>query len=44
LLDALEFTSGKPNWGYQLRLGLFAIRAEDFRLIAAAMGAASLER
>jgi hypothetical protein len=42
LLDALEFTSGKPNWGYQLRFGLFAIGKADFRLIAAAMGAASL--
>jgi EVE domain len=39
LLDRLEFTAGKPNWGYQLRRGLFPISAADFRLIAKAMGA-----
>ena len=39
LLDQLEFTAGKPNWGYQLRLGLSPISAVDFRLIAKAMGA-----
>ena len=39
LLDKLEFTAGKPNWGYKLRLGLFPISAVDFRLIAKAMGA-----
>jgi len=39
LLDKLEFTSGKPNWGYQLRRGPFAISAADFRLIAKAMSA-----
>jgi hypothetical protein len=38
LLDKLEFTAGKPNWGYQLRFGLFPISASDFRLIARAMG------
>jgi EVE domain len=42
LLDRLEFTTGKPNWGYQFRLGLFPISAADFRLIAEAMGAAAL--
>ncbi len=42
LLDRLEFTAGKPNWGYQMRFGLFPISAADFRLIAAAMGAAPL--
>jgi EVE domain len=40
LLDRLEFAAGKPNWGYQLRFGLFPISAKDFRLIAKAMGAA----
>ena len=25
LLDKLEFTAGKQNWGFQLRFGLFAI-------------------
>ena len=39
LLDQLEFTAGKANWGYQLRFGLFPISAADFKLIAAAMGA-----
>jgi EVE domain len=39
LLDRLEFTAGKPNWGYQLRFGLFAVSAADFCLIAQAMGA-----
>jgi hypothetical protein len=40
LLDRLEFTAGKRNWGYQLRFGLFPISAADCRLIAAAMDAA----
>jgi hypothetical protein len=39
LLGLLDFTTAKPNWGYQLRFGLFAISDEDFRLIAAAMRA-----
>lgn len=39
LLDQLEFTRGKTNWGYQLRFGLFEISEHDFRTIAAAMGA-----
>jgi len=38
LLDRLEFTAGKSNWGYQLRFGLFPISAGDFALIAEAMG------
>jgi len=42
LLDQLKFTAGKPNWGYQLRLGLFPISAADFRLIAKAMRAEPL--
>jgi|ERR1700678_1931850 hypothetical protein len=42
LLDQLEFIAGKPNWGYQLRLGLFPISAADFRLIAKAMRAEPL--
>ena len=37
LLDKLQFTAGKPNWGYQLRLGLFPISEADFHLIARAM-------
>jgi hypothetical protein len=39
LLDRLELTADKPNWGYQLRFGLFAISEADFCLIAQAMGA-----
>ncbi|ESZ24468.1 MULTISPECIES: EVE domain-containing protein [unclassified Mesorhizobium] len=39
LLDKLEFTVGKSNWGYQLRFGLFSVSAADFALIAEAMGA-----
>ncbi|UVK47405.1 EVE domain-containing protein [Mesorhizobium sp. AR07] len=38
LLDRLDFTAGKSNWGYQLRFGLFAISEHDFSLIAGAMG------
>jgi hypothetical protein len=39
LLDQLDFTAGKTNWGYQLRFGLFEISAHDFELVARAMGA-----
>ena len=39
LLDRLDFTAGKSNWGYQLRFGLFPVSAADFALIAEAMGA-----
>ncbi|QPC90872.1 EVE domain-containing protein [Mesorhizobium sp. INR15] len=39
LLERLEFTAGKSNWGYQLRFGLFPVSAADFSLIAGAMGA-----
>jgi hypothetical protein len=39
LLDALEFTAGNKNWGYQLRFGLFAIGERDFNTIAKAMRA-----
>jgi hypothetical protein len=39
LLDALEFSAGRRNWGYQLRFGLFAVSEHDMALIAQAMGA-----
>ena len=39
LLDRLEFTAGKSNWGYQLRFGFFALSAKDFQMIAKAMQA-----
>jgi hypothetical protein len=38
LLDQLDFTAGRHNWGYQLRFGLFAISDHDTDLIAKAMG------
>jgi hypothetical protein len=40
LLEQLEFTAGKRNWGYQLRFGLFAVSEVDMRIIAQAMGVA----
>lgn len=39
LLGRLSFTRGRPNWGMALRRGSFAVTAEDFRIIAEAMGA-----
>ena len=39
LLDQLEFTRGKRNWGYAFRFGLVEIGADDFEIIATAMGA-----
>lgn len=38
LLDRLELTAGKPNWGYQLRFGLVELGEHDFQLVARAMG------
>jgi hypothetical protein len=37
LLETLELTRGKRNWGYPLRLGLVEITERDFDTIAAAM-------
>ena len=37
LLEKLEFTSGKRNWGYAFRFGLIAITEADMALIATAM-------
>jgi hypothetical protein len=39
LLDRLEFTRGKKNWGYAFRFGLVEISQADFSTIAAAMKA-----
>jgi hypothetical protein len=39
LLEQLEFTSDKRNWGYQLRFGLFEISDADMARIARAKGA-----
>jgi hypothetical protein len=38
LVDRLEFAAGGSNWGYRLRFGLISVSAQDFALIAAAMG------
>ncbi|OWV74026.1 hypothetical protein ATY76_29095 [Rhizobium sp. R339] len=37
LLGRLAFTQVGPNWGYQLRFGLFGIGEEDADMIAEAM-------
>lgn len=39
LLEHLEFTRGKQNWGYQMRFGLFKISRQDMDLIAETMQA-----
>jgi hypothetical protein len=39
LVGRLHFTTAQPNWGFQLRFGLFEISAHDMAVIAAAMGA-----
>ncbi|PZQ99147.1 MAG: EVE domain-containing protein [Cereibacter sphaeroides] len=39
LLDRLEFTAGRKNWGYALRFGLIEVGEGDMRLIAESMGA-----
>lgn len=38
LLDDLELTKGKVNWGYSFRYGLIEVSRHDFELIAQAMG------
>ncbi|MCX5497673.1 EVE domain-containing protein [Kaistia dalseonensis] len=40
LLDRLDFTAGKPNWGYQLRFGVIPVSAFDMETITEAMGLA----
>lgn len=42
LRDRLAFTAAGSNWGYQLRLGLVEIGAQDMDVIAAAMLAPDL--
>lgn len=37
LLDALEFTRGKSNWGMAFRYGLLQISRADFAILARAM-------
>ncbi len=37
LLDRLELTAGKRNWGYPFRFGILKISEHDFGIIAASM-------
>jgi hypothetical protein len=39
LLDVLDLTKGRSNWGGRFRFGLVEISARDFERIAVAMGA-----
>jgi hypothetical protein len=39
LLEELEFTKGKKNWGYSFRFGLLEIKSGDFQTIGNAMNA-----
>lgn len=41
LLDELELTRGKRNWGAPFRRGVVEVSAKDFRIIAAAMAVKS---
>jgi EVE domain len=41
LLDHLDFTRGKSNWGYAFRFGVLEISQHDADVIARAMGAPS---
>ena len=38
LLETLSFSRGKSSWGQVLRRGFFEIEADDYTVIAAAMG------
>lgn len=37
LVEELDFTRGKPSWGYAFRYGLVEISEQDFKTIAEAM-------
>jgi hypothetical protein len=39
LLERLSFTRGRKSWGAAFRYGILEMTADDFALIAAAMGA-----
>jgi hypothetical protein len=39
LVEELDFTRGKPSWGYAFRYGLVEISEADFKTIAEAMKA-----
>ena len=38
LIEQLSFTRGRASWGYAFRRGSFRIEADDYRIIAKAMG------
>jgi hypothetical protein len=42
LIDKLELTRGKANWGFQLLRGHLEISEHDFAVIAAEMGATTV--
>ena len=42
LLDRLDFTRGKTNWGFAFRFGVFKIGEHDCSVILDAMQAASI--
>jgi len=44
LLDQLELTQGRRNWGQKFRFGLVAISTRDMTIIAEAMQAGSAQR
>ena len=44
LIDKLSFITSKTHWGAAFRFGQLKVGAEDFALIADAMGASSLAR
>ena len=44
LLDQLELTRGRRNWGQKFRFGLISVGASDLAVIAEAMGFRGLPR
>lgn len=44
LLADLGFTRGRASWGYAFRRGSFEVSADDFHIIARAMGVAAKVR
>jgi len=44
LLDTVEVSAGRRNWGYQLRFGLIAVSDHDTTAIAKAMGVKRLAK
>lgn len=44
LLGTLSFTRGQRNWGYAFRRGYFQMTADDYDVIATAMGVIDTDR